>query len=180
MTVASLARLQHQFDSAAYTDNKSYAIVVEANAGIWQPSEACASPHLWLLLYGQLRTFYWTQQNIASMASQSSGGCFFVAALAPVELCVPSDSNGTMCTWKGASFTVRKLNPDASSVSAAAPQLAQASRMHFNGRLAFATVMRKGVLNKYGNRMLSFYWHGVWAVAAWVISRDPHALQHSP
>ena len=156
MTVASLARLQHQFDSAAYADNESYAVVTEANAGTWQPSKTCASPHLWLLLYGQLRTFYWTQQNIASMASQSSGGCFFVAALAPVELCAPSDSNGTMCAWKGATFPLRKLNPDAASISDAAPQLAQASRKHFNGRLAFASVFRKGVLNKYGNTMLSF------------------------
>ena len=95
------AELQSEFD-AVYG---ARAInITAASPGTWSPTADCAAPRLWILLYGHVRTFPWTQANLGEVATRSSGGCFIVAALVPEEIDVlPSQqrTRSSRAFWAG-------------------------------------------------------------------------------
>lgn len=77
-------------------DYKHLGISIVADSpGNWTPRPGCLSPRMWIFLYGQYRTFDYTQHNLKQMAAMSTGDCFMVAAVILEKVC--SESKPGLC-----------------------------------------------------------------------------------
>ena len=123
--------------------------VVATSPGKWSPTLDCPAPRLWVLLYGQHRSFDSTKRNLATFSALSSRGCYFVAAVAP-------DSTGSDA----------KASHFAGGVNVSS-QLLDAQSSIFNESLAFVTVARTGMFERNCSLqgLLDFFWWGSFVLA---------------
>ena len=57
--------------------------LMHSSIGKWTPTAACPAPKLWVYLFGHVNTLHFTKLALASMAKESSGDCYMVAAVVP-------------------------------------------------------------------------------------------------
>ncbi|CAE8582652.1 unnamed protein product [Polarella glacialis] len=118
------------FNNQANDKYRSKVSVAAASAGSWLPREGCSTPKQWVFVYGQYRTFDYTMENLADMASKSSDDCYFLTAVMP-------DDKGTLghIAWPA-------KGPDVASA------LSFAQQIYFGGRLAYIVVTRSGMYDR--------------------------------
>ena len=125
--------------NASYADNQIE--VIAASPGAWAPTDSCPTPRLWVLIYGQYRSFDSTQRNLAKLAALGgAGSCFFVAA-------VTADDAG--------------YRPGGGDVDVAA-KLRAAQAKTFGGAMAFTVCRRRGAYDRATSLQgtLDFFWWG--------------------
>jgi hypothetical protein len=110
-------------------------------------SAACPAPRLLLLLYGQVRTFHYTQSNIAAMARNTSGDCYLAVTVADASICATYATVGLRggCVKNhNAMVNDAPLHwsafPDDAGEAGVDAMLRHASHAAFGGRLAYAIV----------------------------------------
>ena len=69
-----------------------------------------------MLLYGQLRTFFWTRTALARMASLASSDCAFTIAVTDEKICDPDAQHPGKCLPLGGSKFPIEFKKFASSV----------------------------------------------------------------
>ena len=132
-------------------DNRTFAVqpstikVRAASPGSWNPSAACPTPRMWVLLYGQYRTWDITQQSIAKMIRLSAGSCYFVVGVAAHE-------SGIKVGAKDLAFT-----HDAD----VAEGLKKAQSNIFGGLMAYVVADRTGMFDRRASLQgaLDFFWY---------------------
>ena len=131
--------------------NQSGTTLLTAEPGHFIPTATCASPKLWLLLYGQVRSFAYTRQNLLAMASQSSGACSYTVALASPTVCDADTAHPGLCLPFKHNEPLRRANDSlsvplrwdgfVSSVDAVGTLLQEtAAKFAHDGRFAYAVV----------------------------------------
>ena len=131
--------------------NQSGTTLLTAEPGHFVPTATCASPKLWLLLYGQVRSFAYTRQNLLAMASQSSGACSYTVALASPTVCDADTAHPGLCLPFKHNEPLRRANDSlsvplrwdgfVSIVDAVGTQLQEtAAKFAHDGRFAYAVV----------------------------------------
>jgi hypothetical protein len=133
--------------------------VVASSPGSWSPSIGCASPRLFIFLYGHYRAMWTTERYFKEMGSRSTNGdCFLVSFAGPPEVDSRKDNLNIYTTVHKKSWPREKPLPSAST---GVPALLAESSL--GGHIAYAVLQRTGVLT--GLPMcLALYWHSVWAV----------------
>lgn len=160
--------------------------VTAATHGRWRSRSGCSSPALWIFLVGHHRTFTWTQQNLAKVASLSSDSCAFVAAFMPDEVEAPlrETTPGVMQRGQRDRTDVRGLTDALKRVAGADGDASVASLLHHAARttfaqsdapsFAYAVIRRTGLVARYP-ACLSLYWHGVWVLAS--LAASAHGIR---
>ena len=170
---------------------KASAILLNVSAGAWTPAPRCETPRLWLFLAAEYRTFHYTQRAFANMADQSSGGCYFVAAAAPEELCREDSKRINQCAeyWHPSAWTYgRRFVPlqkaldfrqFTSNINDTAMLLQRAQETTFAGHgFAYLVIRRHGTVRNSFSGSLPMFWHAVWALAEWAAA--VHNIHASP
>ena len=167
------AALQHALN-ATWGDHpiagRNHVRVVAANAGLWAPTQACATPALWILLVGHYRTFSWTRDAWRRMATQSASGCSMAVAFMPEVVDVPDAERRW---WRKHDVGWRQI---ASARDGVPALLADAQQAFPN--LAYVVVHRIGAVNGFP-ACLALYWHGAWAATRWVARTHGLAIDPS-
>ena len=142
--------------------------LVASTAGSWHATPHCATPRLWILLCGHLRTFAWTRSSLAEIAARSSADCYFVAAAVPLQI---------EATLRTGFWSPVAPSSAVGTSNDAAEALMAASSAAFAGRLAYAVINRSGAYDR-ATAGLPLMWHVAWAVARW--AAGTHAMAIDP
>ena len=140
---------------------KSSVDILTASPGSWNASEGCETPRLWVFLYGHYRAMWQTEKSIKAMAEVASNDCYLIVALMAQEL-DHSQKIRIQHSPRDWEASVRKTGRGGDMTASA---LLAASTL--GDRLAYAVVGRTGPTTKVEEHQLSFWWHGLWAVAKW-------------
>ena len=159
--------------------------LVATRLGTWRPTARCPRPALFLLLYGEYRTFHYTQSNIEGMARRSSGDCYFAVAVTKAALCEPSARMPGTCrdTAWSRNHGIGRHEPLNWSAFAAEPTsvhalMRTASTQTFGGRLAYVVV-------EPGNRTRQLWGDVQWRVPKYhrllvALARDVASVHFAP
>jgi hypothetical protein len=119
----------------AHKLNASGTHLLAGSPGAWSVRASdCVKPRLWLLLYGQVRTFEYTRRNLLALATMSSSTCSFVVGLAAPTIC-DADATPGMCVVvknvsNGAPLRWDAFAPAVDSVAHASYSAGGARRSH--------------------------------------------------